>query len=462
MTTSSISAKMAIAARGRFAPVGMGSNSSSVLLMIALLAAAMSIALGALAGFRPSLALAAIAGAVLVFVLVRLGRDASLIWLLVIPWQFLPGVSANILLNPWLWAALMRLATARRVDIASSSKLATTAVFLLPASYLLSGVFFGVAEPSLMTWIFSYLPLAMSLTLVPPNADLVRRHMFYLGVLMAVLVIIEAITGFSSNQLIQSNISVQEYMRSGRSLGITGNPLFTSSVLMVAFFLPPKTNMHSMIGRLLIVLAIVLTGSKSAIIGLVLGALLFAVSGGLRQLAMTTGVIIGVLVGLQTAADHAFGGIFRRFAVFSDLRNSDPDRAFTTDFVWNWIGLHPAGGNPIGSALIDKRMLSPVAGGSRFGIESTWLAMAADCGAIMIGLSLLLVGAYTIRHRFSATVQALFALVVSLFFWNGLFGAWIITPLFLLLVLSPPESPLGSGGLVPDTENSPSGRALRL
>ncbi|MFJ4267044.1 O-antigen ligase family protein [Paenarthrobacter nicotinovorans] len=315
------------------------------------------------------------------------------------------------------------------------------AVVTLATSYIVAALLFGVAEPSLMTWLIPFIPLAFSLIVVPPDFSVVCKHLYIVGLIMAVLVIAESVSGLSFNDLLRSNLSVQEYLRSGRALGSTGNPLFTSSVLLVSFFMPFRSNAASMAGRVVIVAAIVLTGSKSAVIGLALGLLLFALSKGFKRFAISLGIIAAMLTVFQFVLDTAFNGIFRRFAVFSDLRTSDPDRAFTTEFVLSWIRQHPAGGTPVGSALIDKRILSPVAGGSRFGIESTWLAMAADSGIFFVGIALLLFGLHCVKYRSLPTSQALFALTVSLFFWNGLYGSWVITPLLLVIALLPVDPP---------------------
>lgn len=387
--------------------------------------------------FKPLLGALAVAGGVFAVVLARVGRDASLVWLLVVPWQFIPGIDANILFNPWLWVAFIRLLTARRRDEEPPTKIVLLIVGLLPAGYLVEWLFFGVNEPSLLLWMVPYIPLAVSLAIVPPSPAVIQRHLFYAGVAMAVLVLLESTVGLSLNSLIQSNLSVQEYLRSGRALGSAGNPLFTSSILMVAFFLPPNASIWTRLAQAAILAASLLTGSKSAVIGLAVGVLLLAISKGLKRFAAASAGILFVLLGIQAAADSAFRNVFQRFAVFSDLRTSDPDRAFTTDFVLNWVQIHPFGGTPIGAALVDKRLLSPVSGGSRFGIESTWLALAADTGIFFVGLSLLLIVVHVIRSRADPKAQALCALAVSLFFWNGLFGAWVIGPLLLLLALSP-------------------------
>lgn len=390
-----------------------------------------------LAAIRPVLGAVAVAGGLFAVVLVRLGRDASLVWLLVVPWQFVPGIDANIIFNPWLWVALIRLMTARRLHGHSPTKMSLAIVVLLPASYLLEWLFFGVSEPSLLLWMIPYIPLAVSFALVPPDPTVIQRHLFYVGVAMAALVLLEATTGLSLNHYLESSLSVQEYLQSGRALGPTGNPLFTSSVLMIAFFLPPNGYIWSRLAQAAILIAALLTGSKSALIGLAVGVLLLAISKGLKRFVASSVVILVVLLGVQSAADSAFNNVFQRFAVFSDLRTSDPDRAFTTDFILNWLQTHPFGGTPIGAALIDKRLLSPVSGGSRFGIESTWLAVAADTGVVLVGLCLVLIGIHALRYRADPKAHAVLAFAVSLFFWNGLYGAWVIGPLLLLLVMTP-------------------------
>ncbi|MBT2596625.1 O-antigen ligase family protein [Arthrobacter sp. ISL-72] len=392
--------------------------------------------------FRPMQAALAVAGLIFAFVVARLGIDAPLVWLLIGPWQFVPGVDANILLNPFLWVALIRLLVARRTNPHRPKRLGLSIVAILPISYLVEWLFFGVAEPSLLLWMLPYIPLALSLALVPPNPAVLQRHLFYVGIATALFVVVEASLGWSLNSLMQSNISVQEYLRSGRALGPTGNPLFTSSILMVAFFLPPRPAFWMRISQGIILVATILTGSKSAVIGLAVGVLVLAISKGVKRFAITSVGVLAGLLAVQVAADSTFSNIFQRFAVFSDLRTSDPDRAFTTDFVFDWLQKHPLGGTPIGAALIDKRLLSPVSGGSRFGIESTWLAMAADTGIVFIGLCLFLMLVYVLRHRADAKAQALFGFAVSLFFWNGLFGAWLIGPMMLILLLTPPADPM--------------------
>lgn len=405
--------------------------------VVAGLAVFLTGSIATLGALRPVLGALVVAGGVFAVMLARLGRDASLVWLLVVPWQFIPGIDANILLNPWLWVAVVRLLTARRLDEQRPTKLALAIAILLPVSYLLEWLFFGVSEPSLLLWMVPYIPLAVSFALVPPNPGVIQRHLFYVGVAMAALLFLEAMAGLSSNFFIQSNASVQEYLRSERALGSAGNPLFTSSILIVAFFLAPNAYIWSRLAQAAILVAALLTGSKSAVIGLAVGVLLLAISKGLKRFAAASVGVLVVLLGIQAAADSAFKHIFQRFAVFSDLRTSDPDRAFTTDFVMNWLQLYPFGGTPIGSALIDKRLLSPVSGGSRFGIESTWLAMAADTGVVLVGVSLVLIVMHVFRNRADPKAESLLAFTVSLFFWNGLFGAWVIAPLFLLLVLTP-------------------------
>lgn len=421
--------------------IGRGSDLSSRVsrnwLLVCTVAILVTVGIGVLAALEPlkaALLLVGLIGAAAAF---RMGPDAPIIWMLIVPWQFIPGINANILFNPWLWFAIVRILSARRLEDAKPGRIAIGLAVILPASYLIEWLFFGVYEPSLLLWMVPYVPLAVSMIIVPPRISAVKNHLFLAGALTAILTVLESLFSLSSNFLIDSNLSVQEYLRSDRALGTTGNPLFTSSILLVAFFLAPRGGLITRLAQASILAAVVLTGSKSALIGLAAGFLVMAISKGVKRFSLTGAALLTSVSIVQVLADSTSSNVFQRYAVFSDLRTSDPDRAFTTDFVFSWLSSHPLGGTPVGAALIEKRLLSPVNGGSRFGIESTWLAMAADTGLILIGLFLVLAMCHVLSNRPEPIAQALFALIISLSFWNGLYGAWVITPLLLLLILTP-------------------------
>lgn len=374
-----------------------------------------------------------IACIILAAMILKFGIDTVMVWFLLIPWQFLPGVNANILFNPWLWLGLLRIAfSLRRVRPKWNWRLFCL-VILPPVSYIVGAFSWGIRESSLLSWTAPCLILAISFWLLPPNAEKVRGNLVLVGGIFAFMTILEFLTDLSLNTLLAASPSVSDYLRGSRALGPAGNPLFTSAVLLVSFFAVPNNGRLWNVLRVIIVIAIIATGSKSALLGLCAG-LVFAIwKLGLRN-------IFGfVLIGASTAIiavsyfPSQASSILRRFTVFENLREADPDRAFATRLVLERVEERPFGGAPIGTVLREKQLFSPVPGGNRFGIESSWLAMISDVGLVAIILIAVALLYKLLAEKANWAVAGLVAFFVSLFFWNGLFGAWVVIPLWVLL-----------------------------
>ncbi|MDR7083178.1 hypothetical protein J2X01_002471 [Arthrobacter ginsengisoli] len=401
------------------------------------LAIVVTIVVSVSTGISSNIALAVLAVAFGGLLVWRLGLDRAFIWALLIPWQFLPFIKANILLNPWIWIALLRLLSKTKPhDSRPPAWTIVMLVFLAPSAYLGSSLLFGIDETSLLMWVIPAVIVGFSFLLRPPDSTLMRRQIVLVGGVYTLLTIVEFITDISFNNLLADVPGVSDYLRSSRSLGPAGNPLFSSAVLLVVFFAIPRSMRFANTMRALVILAIVMTGSKSALIGLAVALPVAVFSLGIRR---SFGLIASSALGavlILTTLPTAATALLDRFSVFENLQESDPDRAFTTDFVLGSILENPLGGIPIGSVLVEKQLRSPVENGDRFGIESTWLALMSDVGVfvfILIAVSV----AYRLIENFKQWESVgILALFVSLFFWNGWYGAWVIIPLWSCLVFS--------------------------
>lgn len=386
-----------------------------------------------IAALQPTVAILLIGLTVLALLLYRAGPDASLVWLLLLPWQFLPGVSANILYNPWLWAGIVRLIWAAQKSPHRSPSF-VIGVITLPMAYVFYSVVFGVESYSLLYWTLPTLVLSASFYVKGIDIDRVGAALYKVGIVCSTLTLLEFVSSMSLNAILASSSQVAQYLASDRALGPTGNPLFTSSILIVSFFFVPPHKRSSPWMQALIVVAILVTGSKSAVIALLAGVVFSLYQYGLKRMLGLVASLGLLMTGALYFRPKSVEAAFARFSVFGRLNDFDPDRAFTLDFVLGRIYEHPFGGVPVGSVLEDKMRGSPVEGGSQYGIESTWLAMAADIGLIPIVLVFLCLCLTVVRAFGVRSSPALLALVISLFFWNGFFGAWVIAPLWVILL----------------------------
>lgn len=417
-----------------------------------------TVGLGVLVSLSSTLGVMALAGLLACACVWRIGWDRALVWSLLIPWQFLPFIKANILLNPWLWLAFFRLLSTKPNFQGGTWHWGTgLLVFAPPFAYLASAALFGVDAISLLYWTLPALALGVSFVVRKPDPKLLRDSLFGVGCLFAVLVIVEFTTDVSFNLLLADVPGVRDYLRGTRALGPAGNPLFSSAVLLAAFFAIPRQLRFGNVVRAIFIVAIIMTGSKSAIIGLAVGLPIAVFALGLkRSVGLAFSLAAGAFV-LLTTLPSAAQALAERYSVFENLQESDPDRAFTTRFVLQSVVERPLGGLPIGRVLLEKQLRSPVANGDIFGIESTWLAMASDVGAVVVIVVALVVCWRLISafHRWESV--ALFALFVSLFFWNGFFGAWVIIPIWICLAFCNQSLPAERGGEYEDPSRIPSG-----
>lgn len=416
------------ARRGRF-----GISGSDALIGVTLL---LIIAVSVLIGFSPKYAIAFLLSVTSICLLFLLGPDKSFVWLLLVPWQFLPFISTNMAFNPWIWLAVLRLFSRRSGHPQASNWMTAVLVFVPAAAYAATSLLWGTSESSLLLWVVPCLAIGVSFLIRPPDSELIRRHIFLLGCVYATLVVVEYVTDLSFNSLLADVPGVRDYLRSTRALGPAGNPLFSSAVLLVSIFAIPRDMRFANVIRSIFIVALIMTGSKSALIGLVVGLLVAMFSLGLRRsFALISGSILALFL-LVTALPSAAASLALRFSVFENLQDSDPDRAFTTGFVMNALRESPLGGRPIGSVLTAKRIHSPVENGDKFGIESSWLAMASDVGIVVVLLLSIGVIWRVVRKSQQWESVALLALYISLYFWNGWYGAWVIIPLWCCLVFS--------------------------
>ncbi len=407
------------------------------------LGCALTIVLGIGIGLSTTLGVVVLvfsAGALAVW---RLGLDRAFVWSLLIPWQFIPFIQTNILFNPWIWLALSRFFVKRAPGVSSRQNWTVAVLALVPSfAYLGYALVFGVAAAGFLIWTIPALVIGISFFYRPPDTKATRQDLFLVGAIFSILIIVEFITDVSSNNLLSGVPGISDYLRSSRALGPAGNPLFSSSVLLVSFFAIPDRLKYANVYRALCLSAILMTGSKSAIIGLAIALPIAIFSLGIKK---SVGLVMTLALGLFlliTSVPSAANSLIARFAVFDNLQKSDPDRAFTTSFVTEKIIENPLGGLSIGSVLAEKQLRSPVENGDRFGIESSWLAMASDVGLLVVLLVLVaVIWRLIVRFRQWETV-ALLALFVSLFFWNGWYGAWLVIPLWCCVVFSDSTPPI--------------------
>lgn len=428
---------------GGSAPFATGSSYPDSKFLVTSLAFLATVGLSVLVSFSPTLGLLALMGLAACVCVLRIGWDRSLVWSLLIPWQLLPFIKANILLNPWLWIAIFRLLSKKTHVGGRNCHWSTNVlVFAPPFAYIASAAIFGVDAVSLLYWTIPALAMGASFVLRRPDPEVLRGSLFGVGCMFTLLVIVEFVTDLSFNAFIADVPGVRDYLRGSRALGPAGNPLFSSAVLLVTFFAIPRNLKFGNWVRALFIVAIIMTGSKSAVIGLAVGLPIAVFALGLkRSFGLAFSLLAGVFL-LITTLPTAAQALSERYAVFENLQESDPDRAFTTRFVLQSILERPMGGLPIGRVLLEKQLRSPVANGDIFGIESTWLAMASDVGAgVVIVLALVVCWRLLSAFRKWESV-ALFALFVSLFFWNGFYGAWIIIPLWVCLAFCDPRLPV--------------------
>lgn len=404
----------------------------------------------AVAALQPLGAILMIGAIILALLLYRAGPDGSLVWLLLLPWQFLPGISANILYNPWLWIGIVRLVWASR-EAPHRSPGFVLGVTTLPAAYLLYSVLFGVESYSLLYWTIPTIVLFVSFFVKGLNVERVAKSLYEVGILCSALTLLEFVSGISTNAFLASSSQVAQYLASDRALGPTGNPLFTSSILIVSFFFVPPHRRFSPWVQALILVAILVTGSKSAVIALLVGVSFSLYQYGVKRILGLVATLALLMAGALYFVPGSVAAASARFSVFGSLDDFDPDRAFTLDFVLSRILERPFGGVPVGSVLEDKMRGTPVEGGAQYGIESTWLAMAADIGVLPILLVFLVLCITVIRTFRSRSAPAILALAASLFFWNGLFGAWVVAPLWVILLALSDRS--SSHNLISHDEN---------
>ncbi|MDQ0620116.1 hypothetical protein [Arthrobacter globiformis] len=389
-----------------------------------------------LIGFFPKFGIAILGLLAGTGLLILLGFDRSFVWLFLIPWQFLPFINASMIFNPWIWLAVLRLFSRKGEQPPVSKWMVSILVFLPAVAYVVTSLLWGAAESSLLVWVVPCVSIGISFLVRPPDSELMRRHLFLVGCVYAVLIIIEYVTDLSSNNLLADVPGVRDYLRSTRALGPAGNPLFSSAILLVAIFAIPKDLRYANVMRSIFIVALIMTGSKSALIGLVVGLLVAMYSLGIRRsVALITGSVVAFFL-FVTALPSAAASLALRFSVFENLRDADPDRAFTTEFVLNSLRERPFGGVPLGSVLTAKRIHSPVQNGDRFGIESSWLAMASDVGVVVVFLIGFAVILKLVKNWRQWESVALLALYASLYFWNGWYGAWVIIPLWCCLAFS--------------------------